>query len=911
MIPANIPAEAIPFLRLIYRAISARIGLDGWDIESETSPERLWIYVTKNGEPLPDQGWKLHISSGLADAEEVLTRALQVLLEYNASFKVARSIEALARLNSGGGGLSQIGKFITVYPRNEQHAVELARELDRATQGLRGPAVASDRQFAKGSLLYYRYGSFGARSIQTSNGTSAPAIQTPEGALIPDWPTLVYDAPEWVADPFEAAGLYLGRNEQPVSATLSGRYVLVALLHISSRGAVYLGIDLETPVRCILKQASRNAAMTVDGIDACDRLRNEARVLALLQPNFAIPSVIDLLQQGDELFLVLEDIEGVTLAEYVAMQAVEGKFIPQQQVAAFGIELTRILDAIHLQGVAYRDLKSSNILITPNSRVRLVDFELAAEVNSFASPTSVGTRGYASPQQSAGERSSFADDIYALGAVLYFMATNAEPSLAPDPFNLLKRPLELINPCVTSEMAEVIARCLDPDLDCRYSSAQQAAEALEALIDRADNSPAPAKTPTESSPEYPGEHMLRYAGIADKMEKALCASSVLDTKGGSKRTWTSTHSVTGGIPARDLNAGSAGSVLALSELVANSANLEHRQILAQSANSLSQEPQNSNSLPGLYVGSAGICAALLRAGQVLNSAELVAAAFQRSTSVASAPHSSPDLFNGSAGRLRLHLLLWDETAEPEALRHAIVAGEALLKAAHTRSADELCWTIPPGFGSLSGNAYLGYAHGAAGIADALLDLYEASGDERYADAARRAGLWLSKQALQVLEDGSGLDWPIVEGAPPAGGFWCRGSAGIGRFFLNASRIGILSGAEELASRAEHALAYGGRWIGPTQCHGLAGSIEFVLDMYQSTGDPVYLEHAWTLARLLESFVTERDGLLVCTSESPTTFTPDYMVGYAGVAVCFLRLSNPSTYPHQLSRRGFRYTPHHA
>ncbi|HVA89955.1 MAG TPA: hypothetical protein VNL71_08925, partial [Chloroflexota bacterium] len=73
------------------------------------------------------------------------------------------------------------------------------------------------------------------------------------------------------------------------------------------------------------------------------------------------------------------------------------------------------------------------------------------------------------------------------------------------------------------------------------------------------------------------------------------------------------------------------------------------------------------------------------------------------------------------------------------------------------------------------------------------------------------------------------------------------------------------------------------------------------------GDPRSGEDAARLAKLLEAFAVERDGLIMFSSESPTIFTPDYMVGYAGVAACLLRLADPGR-PRQLSRAGFRYRP---
>jgi hypothetical protein len=111
---------------------------------------------------------------------------------------------------------------------------------------------------------------------------------------------------------------------------------------------------------------------------------------------------------------------------------------------------------------------------------------------------------------------------------------------------------------------------------------------------------------------------------------------------------------------------------------------------------------------------------------------------------------------------------------------------------------------------------------------------------------------------------------------------------------------------DLVAGAARAVARGTRWAGPTQCHGLAGNIEFLLDVYQDTSDPAYLREARSLGRLMEVFAGERDGFLVWPSDSPSVVTPDYMVGYAGVAACLLRLADPDRRPHGLSRVGFRH-----
>ena len=213
--------------------------------------------------------------------------------------------------------------------------------------------------------------------------------------------------------------------------------------------------------------------------------------------------------------------------------------------------------------------------------------------------------------------------------------------------------------------------------------------------------------------------------------------------------------------------------------------------------------------------------------------------------------------------------------------------------------------MPSGYGTLSNQVLLGYSHGIAGIADTLLDLFEITGNERLLHVVQESGRYLMAQSMVSLDTENGLTWPKAEGeSSPTTAFWCHGAAGIGRFFLHASMCDIFPDADNIAKRAAEMVAHSTRGANPTQCHGLAGNTEFLLDMYQATKDRHYLKMAFTFGELLETFATKQDGYLVFPSEAPTIITPDYMVGYGGIAVCLLRLSKPGSLPHQMSRSGF-------
>ena len=861
-----------------------------------------WLHVRNGRTQCPEQGWKLHVSAGISSAGAVLRHALPVLLAEAVEFKLAASPAALAALNDGSGGLGQVGKFITVYPSDDAQLIRLAVALDDATRGLRGPRIPSDRPLRLGSLVHYRYGGSGDRIMQTPLGEVLPALVAPTGELVPDRRLPTYEPPEWVTDPLLAAGV---AQELPApSPLIAGRYLVVSTVHRTARGAVHVAIDTETLRRCVLKQAHRDAQLTEDGKDARDRLRHEAEVLGRLAPDARFPTLFDLLEYEDDLYLVMEHAAGETLQRHLELSLARGILPAAEQIVAWARELVAALATIHDAGIVYRDLKASNVIVAPDGRLRLVDFDLAQGLESSRAPLGRGTPGYMSPQQAAFAPPAATDDIYSLGALLFFLSTGAEPSQAAPHAAQIGQHLALLNPRLGSALISVIAQCLAPAAADRYASLAT----LDADLAKFGNV-ASAWTPRyggEEPIEPDADAQARWGKLARRLGDTLVASAER-AEADAGLCWRSHHHLAAGLVCRDINTGVAGTLLALAELVAVFDDAEHRRVLAEGARWLARAPRPAGQPPvGLYVGDSGVGAALLRAGQVLGDDRLIEAAANRGRFVASAHPASPDLFGGTAGCLRFHLLLWDELGTPDHLTAAVVAGQRLLSMAEDAGDGMLRWVMPPGYDGMGGQAYLGYAHGAAGIADALLDLFDATQDESFRLGAAAAGHWLANLAIPTLDDGSGLNWPEMEGQPLSRCFWCHGAAGIGRFWLHAASIDAIPEAADIAAAAARTVARAARWIGPTQCHGLAGNIEFLLDMFQATGDRTYWVEASSLALLLEAFAVERDGLLVWPSESPEIYTPDYMVGYAGVAICLLRLNDPHHRNHQLSRRGFRY-----
>ncbi|MEG3082815.1 lanthionine synthetase LanC family protein [Sphingomonas sp. PB2P12] len=853
-------------------------GEDLWRTQPHAGPERSWTYIRHRDATTPDQGWKLHVTATAWSADDVLRRVLAVLLDEPTSFKIAAERETLRRLNRGELGPTQIGKLVTVYPVDDLQAVRLAERLHRATTGLRGPPVPTDRRYRADSLVSFRYGDFTGRELAYPTGATVPAILTPDGQLIPDERGMQYVAPSWTTDPF-GGGVAAVVPPSP-GDMLDGRLLVVATLAELPRGATLLAADLRSGERRVLKTAIRDHLIDRDGDDARVYLRREADCLHAVRDVTAFPTCHALIEHRDLLILEMEDFAGERLDDHIAGLATRGQLPGDADVVRIGLQITAVIGTLHDRGFAHRDIKTTNVILNPDGNVRVIDFGLSHSLDAQTGGE-LGTRGYRSVEHD----SPIAADIHAIGALLYALATGAEPALAPNDHGLLDRPIAVLNPRIGHALRTVIAACLAPET--RY----QDMAGLAAALRDAGSSTRPSATTAVKGTRYLVD-LASPAGClsaAKRLGDTLCTTLSADATANGE--WTDAQDCTHGT-ATDLGAGRAGSLLALAELVAVIGDEGHRAVLARCAHALAARPTPTPHLPGLYVGTAGIGAALLRAGHALADDTLVASALQRGRMVASAPYTSPDLYVGTAGRLRFHLLLWNATSDSCALDAAIEAGKALIDCAETEQGGTARWTIPPGYAHMSGHAYLGYAHGAAGIADSLLDLFAVTGCGKVLHVVEGVVRWLAATAVSTLYDADGLNWPDQANGTAAGAYWCHGAGGITSFLSRAARIGSITEAEPMAAAATRTVAAATRWFDATQCHGLSGSIECLLDRYQATGDNDILTQVGVFAEILQAFASERDGLLMWPSEAPGAFVPDYLTGYAGVATCLLRLADP-------------------
>ncbi len=207
----------------------------------------------------------------------------------------------------------------------------------------------------------------------------------------------------------------------------------------------------------------------------------EQLVLAALKG----PHVPRFVASGDlarQPYLVMEYVEGRSLKEWTDRAPVA-----PEEVAKVGAALATALHSLHLQEAIHLDLKPSNVMIRPSGEAVLIDFGLAHHAHypdllaeEIRSP--IGSAPYISPEQVMGVRWEPRSDVFALGVLLYEMATGRLPFGAPTSLSALRQrrwrdpsPPRALVPSVPEWLQEAILRCLEPDPADRYPSAAQAA----------------------------------------------------------------------------------------------------------------------------------------------------------------------------------------------------------------------------------------------------------------------------------------------------------------------------------------------------------------------------------------------------------------------------------------------------
>ncbi|MGW0805315.1 class III lanthionine synthetase LanKC [Nonomuraea sp. NPDC002799] len=350
----------------------------GWS----TARTDTWAYFAPDNEPpLPGQGWKIHVSARVEDAEKAIAAVRDYCFPRAIAFKFLRGAPVLVMVNSKAASRASSGKLITIYPRDEGQLELVLKELDELLRDVRGPYILSDLRYGAGPL-FVRYGGFAERHCLSAAGERVLAVADGDGQLIPDVRGATFSVPPWTTLPGFLEPHLAARN----AVTLGGLpYTIESVLHFSNGGGVYLGRDTSTGERVVLKEARPHAGLDAAGRDAVARLRHERDILERLSGLPAAPALLGYFTLGEHHFLVQEFVDGTPLQRRLVFDyPLTRATCTEQDLAAYTTWAVETLEnvalaitSLHERGVVFGDLHPDNILLTEDGRVALIDYEVA------------------------------------------------------------------------------------------------------------------------------------------------------------------------------------------------------------------------------------------------------------------------------------------------------------------------------------------------------------------------------------------------------------------------------------------------------------------------------------------------------------------------------------------------------
>ncbi len=272
-----------------------------------------------------------------------------------------------------------------------------------------------------------------------------------------------------------------------IDRTIS-HFRILEKLGAGGMGVVYKAIDTRLDRSVALKFLPEDMAQDSQ---ALERFRREAQAASALN-HPGICTIYDIGEQDHMPFIAMEFIDGETLRQHI-----NGKPLPIERILDLGIQISDAIDAAHSQGIIHRDIKPSNVFVTKRGQAKVLDFGLAkliskgvmgsagGNTSSKAMEESIsivgivsGTPAYMSPEQVRGDDLDPRADVFALGLLLYEMATGRAAfggrtggAIIEAILTRTPESVRSLNPQAPPQLEEIINKCIEKDRDRRYANA--------------------------------------------------------------------------------------------------------------------------------------------------------------------------------------------------------------------------------------------------------------------------------------------------------------------------------------------------------------------------------------------------------------------------------------------------------
>ena len=260
---------------------------------------------------------------------------------------------------------------------------------------------------------------------------------------------------------------------------LDGRYQIVSKIGQGGMAAVYRARDLKLERDVAIKLLKREYSQDAEFIE---RFKNEARSAAKLSHS-NIVAAYDIVNSGDMHYIVMELVEGITLRDYIARK---GR-LSNKETIGIALQTAEGLSEAHKNGIIHRDIKSQNIIISKEGRIKIGDFGIAkaASTDNSGQPV-IGSAHYIAPEQAASGEADARSDLYSLGISMYEMITGRLPFQGEDAQNVIMAhmhdamvPPNVYNSGIYPALNDIIIRATKKAPEDRYQSAEELIDDLK------------------------------------------------------------------------------------------------------------------------------------------------------------------------------------------------------------------------------------------------------------------------------------------------------------------------------------------------------------------------------------------------------------------------------------------------
>ncbi|MEQ8225987.1 MAG: serine/threonine-protein kinase, partial [Candidatus Eremiobacterota bacterium] len=264
---------------------------------------------------------------------------------------------------------------------------------------------------------------------------------------------------------------------------IKGEYKVIKVIGNGGMGSIYLCSEVkESDKKWALKEMRLTQLQADMQEKATKHFEMEAEILSRLN-HLNLPAVKEYFKENGNYYLVMEFIEGEDLGKLLDRSATP---FPEELVLKWGTQIATALYFLHIQKphpIIYRDLKPSNIIVTPDGNIKLIDFGIARffQPGKKKDTIQMGSLGYAPPEQFGEGQTDERSDIYSLGVTLHQLLTKRDPAEADNPFKI---PLvRTMNKDVSIELERIIQRSTQFEAIRRYQKVSELKRDLKSLYD--------------------------------------------------------------------------------------------------------------------------------------------------------------------------------------------------------------------------------------------------------------------------------------------------------------------------------------------------------------------------------------------------------------------------------------------